>query len=186
MQESGNLEKCWQLSTAASYVCVALGGRYLASLSTGPAVDEAVEACHTLCMCYILDKSLSMSLGRPSSLPEMELHTSSLLPNLYETPGTLVIAAYLEFARVQDAIILESRRKPQSDYHEKRVERLRQLQQDMRQIRIKTKEVCYLGTLRFVWECKVDSESGALDHLKATMSFYAENGWEWTFCTFQL
>lgn len=70
-QMAGNVDKCAQLTTFACLVCTQLGGYYFAELASDVSKQESLEVRHCLGHCYIMDKSLSLSLGRCSFLPEM-------------------------------------------------------------------------------------------------------------------
>ncbi|KAH7349747.1 hypothetical protein B0T11DRAFT_289834 [Plectosphaerella cucumerina] len=108
-QMAGNTGKCAQLSAAACLICSHLGGRFFAELAKGTSKQESLEARQCLGHCYILDKSLSMSLGRRSFLPDMDVNASMLIPPTLEMPSTPIFNVYIEFAKVQDGVALEAR-----------------------------------------------------------------------------
>ena len=135
---TGRLQNCWHLSSAASRTCVALGGRYFASLASGPSTDEAMEARYCLTLCYMFDKSLSLSMNRASCLPDMELDVFMLVPATPDRPFTALINIFLELAQVQDGIVRDTKTRGSSNV---RLERIQALQQKMWQIRDRMQEV---------------------------------------------
>ena len=139
---TGNLEKCWQLSSAASRVCVALGGQHLASLASSNTESESRYVRYDICLTYMLDKALSMSLNRAASLPDMKLNVSQLIWSDPAKPFTGLVTIYLELNQVQDAIIrpMRNREEPQ-----KRIERVQCLQRKMWEIQTRINEVRACG-----------------------------------------
>lgn len=141
-QLAGNVDKCSQLSSAACLVCSQLGGRYLAELAASASKQDSLEARQCLCHCYTIDKSLSMSLGRRSYLPEMELNATMLIPVVPEMPSAPISNIYLEFAKVQDEIAREMRLQQSAREQEERPRIFHELRSRMEEIRAKSFQVC--------------------------------------------
>lgn len=108
-QMAGKVENCAQLTSTACLVCMHLGGHYFAELASDESRQESLEVRHCLGHCYIMDKALSLSLGRRSFLPEMQIDASVLMPPVPEIPSTLIFNIYIEFARIQDDVARERR-----------------------------------------------------------------------------
>lgn len=106
---SGKLEKCWQLCTAASRVCMALGGpRQICSQATGD--HDSREVRHTLSVCFVFDRALALSMNRTTSLPEFHMKPEELsLPDTSRPYYTLIIQVFLHLAEVQGDIVRESK-----------------------------------------------------------------------------
>ena len=139
---TGRLEKCWQLTASVSRVCVALGGRYLASLAAASSADESLEVRYSLALCYMFDKALSMSMNRPSFLPDMNLNASMLVPSDASRPCTALVHIFLELSQVQDYIVRDMRpRKDQKDL----LNKVQILQHKMWKIRDKMRQVRILS-----------------------------------------
>ncbi|KAM0328791.1 hypothetical protein ACHAQA_005205 [Verticillium albo-atrum] len=105
MIHTGRLEKCWNLSSAASRVCVALGGGYFTNLANTANTEESTAARYCLTLCFMFDKSLSLTMNRVSSLPDINLNVAMVTPFDPSRPYTALPDVYLEFALVQDEII---------------------------------------------------------------------------------
>jgi hypothetical protein len=135
---AGNVDKCAQLTASACFVCTHLGGHYFAELASDETRHESLEVRHCLGHCYIMDKSLSLMLGRRSFLPEMRVDATVLMPPVPEVPSTLIFNVYLEFARVQDDIAREMRL---ASSEEQRLHVMKDLNIRMEHIRLKTVNV---------------------------------------------
>lgn len=102
---SGKLEKCWQLCTSASRVCMALGGpRRICSQVTDDHILRDIR--HALCICFLFDRALAMSMNRTSALPELDMKPEELSPPDASRPCyNLIVQAFLQIAEVQGNII---------------------------------------------------------------------------------
>ncbi|KAH8667163.1 hypothetical protein BGZ61DRAFT_522230 [Ilyonectria robusta] len=138
-QMAGSVDKCAQLSTAACVVCTHLGGRYFANLAAGASQAESLEVRQSLGHCYILDKSLAMTLGRRSFLPEMEVDAAMLIPPAVEKPSAPIFNVYIEFAKIQDSIARDMRAHHPGT-SSKRLEAVNSLRKRMKDIRVKIRE----------------------------------------------
>jgi hypothetical protein len=139
-QMAGSVGKCAQLSAAACVVCVQLGGRYFANLASQSSPDDSLAVRYSLGHCYILDKSLSMTLGHRSFLPEMEVNTAMLIPPAVDMPSAPIFNIYIEFAKIQDFISRDTRAQ-RSHTASERVEIVKSLRSKMKEIRVKIREV---------------------------------------------
>lgn len=128
---SGKLEKCWQLCTSASRVCMALGGpRRICSQATNDHVSREVR--HALCICFLLDRALAMSMNRMTSLPEFDMEPEELSPPDASRPCyNLIVQVFLQLAEVQGDIVRESKMNIES----RDIIAVQRLQDRMRKIR---------------------------------------------------
>jgi hypothetical protein len=138
MIHTGRLEKCYQLSCAASRVLVALGGRSYSSFINTLRKEDVVGAKFCLTLCILYDKSLSLAMNRPSCLPDINLDASVITPLDPNRPFTAIAHIYLELALVQDGII-----RGQTGMTEPRnmLDLVKNLQQKMWHIREKIRQV---------------------------------------------
>ncbi|KAG7107739.1 hypothetical protein HYQ44_013009 [Verticillium longisporum] len=113
MIHTGRVEKSWNLSSAASRVCVALGGRYFTNLATTANSAEATAARYCLTLCFMFDKSLSLTMNRVSALPDINLNVAMVTPFDPSRPYTALPDVYLEFALISDEIIKGRQRRPE-------------------------------------------------------------------------
>ena len=148
-QMAGNVYKCSRLSSAACLVCSQLGGRYFAELAASASKQDSLEARQCLCHCYTIDKSLSMSLGRRSYLPEMEVNATMLIPVVPEMPSTPISNIYLELAKVQDEIAREMRVQRSAREQQVNPRIVQTLRLRMQEIRVKSLEVCKEASRRY-------------------------------------
>lgn len=141
---TGRLEKCWQLSTAVSRVCIALGGQYFANLASLSNAEDSSAARYGLALCFMFDKSLSMSMNRASALPDMKLNPSALMKSDPNRPHTALLNIYLELAVVQDGIVRGQRFWAVSNRASHLLDLVQSLQQKMWKIRENIELVRYL------------------------------------------
>ncbi|KAH7121898.1 hypothetical protein B0J13DRAFT_612556, partial [Dactylonectria estremocensis] len=127
------------LSAAACVVCAQLGGRYFASLASGASEQDSLEVRQCLGHCYILDKSLAMTLGRRSFLPEMEVNAAMLIPPAVDMPSAPIFNIYVEFAKVQDAIARDIRA-PRLHRSSEKTDVIKSLRLRMNEIRLKIRK----------------------------------------------
>lgn len=174
---AGSVDKCAQLSTAACVVCTHLGGRYFANLAAGASQAESLEVRQSLGHCYILDKSLAMTLGRRSFLPEMEVDAAMLIPPAVEKPSAPIFNVYIEFAKIQDSIARDMRAHHPST-SSKRLEAVNSLRKRMKDIRVKIREVSgpFKQPLLLIWRLTVLNSFACSPHI-ALSTFFKESGW---------
>lgn len=151
-QMAGNVEKCAQLTSTACFVCMHLGGQYFAELASDESTQESLEVRHCLGHCYIMDKSLSLSLGRRSFLPEMQVDASVLMPPTPEVPSTLIFNIYIEFARIQDDVAREMRQSSSQKQDARALQVIEDLRSRMERARLNIRNVsgcnCHLILIR--------------------------------------
>ncbi|KAH9233267.1 hypothetical protein K456DRAFT_1838298, partial [Colletotrichum gloeosporioides 23] len=127
---SGKLEKCWQLSTAACRICMALGGLQLISAPSDKFGSE--EARYGLSLCYMFDKALALSMNRTACLPDMNIDPTELLGPDPAKPHTYLLHVYLRLAEIQNEIVHGSRERNNS---KNMLSRVQGMQQEMWKIK---------------------------------------------------
>lgn len=100
VQLLGDTTRSWHLTALASRVVVALG--YHTSTSIGCDADEEIEIRRCLSWCYYMDKTLSMLLVRPTSLPVLASDPVDLLNTVSENPLSYKVRILVKLAQVQD------------------------------------------------------------------------------------
>lgn len=102
MQMIGNVHKCWYLTASASNVLVALGYHKLLKTEPRSNLDKEIHAC--VAWCYQFDKSMSMLLLRPPSLPKLQVPAASLIGDESSHMGACV-KMIMEIAESQEAVL---------------------------------------------------------------------------------
>ncbi|PLB55534.1 hypothetical protein P170DRAFT_43302 [Aspergillus steynii IBT 23096] len=107
----GQTSRSWFLTSLASRTFVALGYHRLS-----PSVlesDDSSEIRHCTYWCYYMDKTLSMLLVRPSSLPTLRPDPASLVYTRISDPLSCKVKVLVRLARVQDLyldIVIQGRK----------------------------------------------------------------------------
>jgi hypothetical protein len=179
-QLTGRLEQCWQLSVAATRVCIALGGQYIARIASDLGAINSREIRYCLCLCYMFDKALSMSMNRPSSFPDMKINIAMLVPMDATRPFTTIVNIFLELAQVQDTIIRDMR---SQDDSKKRANGVLELQNRMWGIRSKIVDVSETKYLEYCVANVLQSFNHSLHIMRIPIS--EGNGWGLSFLIFQ-
>ncbi|KAJ5918386.1 transcriptional regulator family: Fungal Specific TF [Penicillium verhagenii] len=103
MQYLGNMSRCWMLTAFASRVIVALNYHNITSPIPQSEVEEDIHAC--IYTCYYFDKTLSLLLLRPPSLPELKVEPSQLIHLDPEVPTTAMIGGIVELANIKSTLL---------------------------------------------------------------------------------
>lgn len=148
---TGDLEQCWHLTTAASRTCTALTGAFFVKALSCEDSDDAQEARYCLCLCYMLDKSLCISMNRPPSLPNMNVNIHLLAPIEQGKPFTAMIHISLELAHIQEILGRETRADSKAG---PRIQKVNMLLRMMRQVEKKMREARHLFTSSLKFEAE--------------------------------
>ncbi|CAG7554585.1 unnamed protein product [Fusarium equiseti] len=97
----GNTSQAWNLTAFASRLIVSFG--YHSISEDVLSRPEWTDVRLSVCWCYYMDKTLSMLLLRPSSLPSLSSDPIALVCVDAEDPLTLKYKIMIRLARVQDA-----------------------------------------------------------------------------------
>ncbi|EXJ66479.1 uncharacterized protein A1O5_10631 [Cladophialophora psammophila CBS 110553] len=130
MQDVGDMRRGWQLNTVACRVYAAV------SRSSDGVLGHDPELPLVMIKCFIFDKALSANMYQPACLPSVELDSSILNPS--QKPSHAILFILLEYAKVQEIIIFETR--IARDEKLIRPENLLQAQNRMREIRLEAQQ----------------------------------------------
>lgn len=93
---------CWTLVSTGARLAQSLGYHREAEVARGPA-DQADEKRHVFWMLYMIDKIMSLNLGRASSFPDYDIDVEIFAPN--QDPKFWawdnVLIAFIELCRLQ-------------------------------------------------------------------------------------
>ncbi|KAJ5886524.1 transcriptional regulator family: Fungal Specific TF [Penicillium subrubescens] len=102
MQYLGNMSRCWMFTALASKVIIALNYHNITDTVPRNDVEEEIHAC--VYTCYYFDKTLSLLLLRPPSLPELKVEPARLIHLDPEMPTTAMITGIVEFAHLKNTL----------------------------------------------------------------------------------
>ncbi|KAH8734991.1 hypothetical protein BGZ61DRAFT_133357 [Ilyonectria robusta] len=113
LQLNGDTSRSWNLIAFACRVLVALGYHKPETSARPPQTDREYEIHGCIFWCFLMDRLLSMHLGRPPSLPSLEMNRAWL--SHPDFPARLVAIADLlgDFACIQDAVLAWRESTPQ-------------------------------------------------------------------------
>ena len=110
-------------------------GRSTAELPT----RENLEAPGCFLWIYIMDKGLSLSLGRPVSLPIMSSPVDTLIPLEPAVPRSAILWTLLQLGKIQGSFLTEVQFQLDK---ERKATSINSLKQQMFQLKNKMTEVC--------------------------------------------
>lgn len=104
-QEESRPSLCWTLVSAGARLCQTLGYHREAVVAQDlPRLAESKR--HAFWMLYMIDKTLSLNLGRPSSFPDNDIDVKlfSPGPDSRFRPWDHAFLAFIEFSKLQGRI----------------------------------------------------------------------------------
>jgi hypothetical protein len=102
-QSLGNTSRCWMLTAVASRILVALNYHNITEIEPRDDVEEDIHAC--VYTCYYFDKTLSLLLLRPQSLPDLKVDPAQLIHMDPSLPTTPMITAIVEFSHLKNILV---------------------------------------------------------------------------------
>ncbi|KAL5341132.1 hypothetical protein BJX70DRAFT_75611 [Aspergillus crustosus] len=102
MQFLGRLNQCWVLNSYAAQQITSLNYHKIRNTPANTDLDQEIYSA--VYWCYYLDRSLSSLLGRPSSLPDLGVSPTDLIPLDLASPYGTVIRVLLDLAQVQERL----------------------------------------------------------------------------------
>ncbi|KAL4910619.1 hypothetical protein BDW74DRAFT_184459 [Aspergillus multicolor] len=99
MQHLGRFNQCWLVISYAARQITALNYHKIHKSQTYTEIEEEIYSA--VCWCYYLDRTLSSLLGRPVSLPELEVSPVDLITLDPSSPYGGVFRTVLELAVIQ-------------------------------------------------------------------------------------
>lgn len=103
LQYLGNMSRCWMLTAVASRVLVALNYHNITETEPRNDVEEDIHAC--VYTCYYFDKTVSLLLLRPQSLPDLKVDPAQLIHMDPRLPTTPMIIAIVEFSHLKNTLV---------------------------------------------------------------------------------
>ncbi|KAJ5599833.1 hypothetical protein N7450_000900 [Penicillium hetheringtonii] len=103
VQLHGDTTRSWFLISLASRALVALGYHKMTNFNI--ASNEANEIRRCIYYCYYMDKTSSMLLVRPSSLPDLPFNPADLVHIDINQPISVHVKMLVKLARVQDVAL---------------------------------------------------------------------------------
>ncbi|KAJ6112054.1 hypothetical protein N7523_008115 [Penicillium sp. IBT 18751x] len=98
-----NMSRCWMFTAIASRILVALN--YHNITDTEPRNDEEHDIHACIYTCYYFDKTLSLLLLRPQSLPDLKVDAAQLIHMDPELPTTPMITAIVRFSHLKNTLV---------------------------------------------------------------------------------
>ncbi|KAJ5111010.1 transcriptional regulator family: Fungal Specific TF [Penicillium argentinense] len=103
MQYLGNMSRCWMFTALASRIIVALNYHNITDPIPRNEVEEDIHAC--VYTCYYFDKTLSVLLLRPPSLPVLKVEPVKLIHMDPDLPTTPMIRGIVEYAHIKSTLV---------------------------------------------------------------------------------
>lgn len=103
VQLHGDTTRSWFLISLASRALVALGYHKMTNFNI--ASNETNEIRRCIYYCYYMDKTSSMLLVRPSSLPDLPFNPADLVHIDINQPISVHVKMLVKLARVQDVAL---------------------------------------------------------------------------------
>ncbi|KAJ5766767.1 uncharacterized protein N7511_004383 [Penicillium nucicola] len=130
MQYLGNMSRCWTFTALASRVIVSLNYHNITDPNPRSEIEESVHAC--VYTCYYFDKTLSLLLLRPPSLPDLKVKATDLIHIDPDLPTFTIMTGIVEYAEVKHTllgILLDTKAKEDNDKAKILSDLFRQLQE---------------------------------------------------------
>ncbi|CAG8898802.1 unnamed protein product [Penicillium egyptiacum] len=103
MQYLGNMTRCWMLTALASRMIVSLNYHNITDVSPRTQTEENIHAC--VFLCYYFDKTLSLLLLRPPSLPDLKAKPTQLIHINPDLPTSTMIIGVVEYSELKNTLL---------------------------------------------------------------------------------
>ncbi|CAG7988247.1 unnamed protein product [Penicillium nalgiovense] len=103
MQYLGNMTRCWMLTALASRMIVSLNYHNITDVSPRTQTEENIHAC--VFLCYYFDKTLSLLLLRPPSLPDLKVKPTQLIHIDPDLPTSTMITGVVEYSELKNTLL---------------------------------------------------------------------------------
>ncbi|CAG7959655.1 unnamed protein product [Penicillium salamii] len=103
MQYLGNTSRCWMLTALASKVIVSLNYHNITNVHPGSDIEESIHSC--VYICYYFDKTLSLLLLRPPSLPDLKVAPTKLIHIDPDLPTSPIKRGIVEYSELKDVLL---------------------------------------------------------------------------------
>lgn len=103
MQYLGNMSRCWMFTALASRVIISLNYHNITDVHPGSEIEESIHSC--VYTCYYFDKTLSLLLLRPASLPDLKVAPTKLIHIDPELPTSVMKRGIVEYSELKDVLL---------------------------------------------------------------------------------
>ncbi|KAJ5555013.1 hypothetical protein N7535_007455 [Penicillium sp. DV-2018c] len=103
MQYRGNMSRCWMLTALASRMIVALNYHNITTVLPRTEIEENICAC--VYTCYHFDKTLSLLLLRPPSLPDLKVRPVQLIHMDPDIPTSSMVKGMVEYSELKNELL---------------------------------------------------------------------------------
>lgn len=103
MQYLGDMSRCWMFTALASGMIVALNYHNITDSTPRSEIEKNIHAC--VQQCYYFDKTLSLLLLRPPSLPSLKVRPTQLMHIDPDLPTSTMIIGMVEYSELKSALL---------------------------------------------------------------------------------
>ncbi|KAI3131530.1 transcriptional regulator family: Fungal Specific TF [Penicillium roqueforti] len=103
MQYLGDMTRCWMLTALASRMIVSLNYHNITDTSPRSQIEENIHA--SVYMCYYFDKTLSLLLLRPPSLPDLKVKPTKLIHIDPDLPTSTMMTGIVEYSELKNTLL---------------------------------------------------------------------------------
>ncbi|OQE09060.1 hypothetical protein PENVUL_c007G02954 [Penicillium vulpinum] len=103
MQYLGNTTQCWMLAALASRMLVSLNYHNITDTNPQTEMEENIHAC--VYTCYYFDKTLSLLLLRPPSLPDLKVRPTQLIHLDPDLPTSTMLKSIVEYSELKSVLL---------------------------------------------------------------------------------
>lgn len=143
LQKLGETPTCWLLASNACRVCVAMGlHSQQFALPSDRMPNELRELRACFLWCYVFDKGLAMSLGRPVCMPIWDVPEDVIAPIEPDQPRSAFIQTLFKFSKIQASISCDLHYQPaQTNSPQRKENAIASLRRQMERIRKQIDEI---------------------------------------------
>ncbi|KAJ5922045.1 hypothetical protein N7516_009748 [Penicillium verrucosum] len=103
MRYLGNMTRSWMLTSQASMIIVSLNYHNITDTIPRTEIEENIHDC--VYTCYFFDKTLSLLLLRPSSLPDLKVRPTQLVHLDPDLPTSAMIKGIVEYSELKGDLL---------------------------------------------------------------------------------
>lgn len=103
MRYLGNMTRSWMLTSQASMIIVSLNYHNITDTIPRTETEENIHDC--VYTCYFFDKTLSLLLLRPSSLPDLKVRPTQLVHLDPDLPTSAMIKGIVEYSELKGDLL---------------------------------------------------------------------------------
>ncbi|KGO48458.1 Transcription factor, fungi [Penicillium expansum] len=103
MRYLGNMTRSWMLTALASRMIVSLNYHNITDANPRTEIEESIHAC--VYTCFYFDKTLSLLLLRPQSLPSLKLKPTQLIHIDPDLPTYAMMTGIVEYSELKSTVL---------------------------------------------------------------------------------